>query len=114
MSKFCNKCGKELSDDAKACPSCGTSFVANEQKQSPVIVNVENHNSNVNAAPNGTAKNKWVAFFLCWFLGCFGAHKFYEGKVGMGILYLLTGGLIGIGWIIDWFVLLFKPNPYYV
>ncbi len=32
----------------------------------------------------------------------------------MGILYLLTWGIFGIGWIIDIFVLLFKPNPYYV
>lgn len=59
-------------------------------------------------------KSKWVAFFLCLFLGGIGAHKFYEGKILLGIVYLLTGGLFGIGWIIDFFVLLFKPNPYYV
>ena len=59
-------------------------------------------------------KSKWTAFFLCLFLGGIGAHKFYEGKILLGIVYLLTGGLFGIGWIIDFFVLLFKPNPYYV
>lgn len=59
-------------------------------------------------------KNKWVSFLLCLFLGYLGAHKFYEGKVGMGILYLFTGGLFGIGWFIDCIVLLCKPNPYYV
>ena len=48
------------------------------------------------------------------FLGFFGAHKFYEGKIGMGVLYLLTFGLFGFGWIIDTIALLFKPNPYYV
>ena len=42
-----------------------------------------------------------VALLLCIFLGFFGAHKFYLGKIGMGILYLLTGGLFGFGWIID-------------
>ena len=46
--------------------------------------------------------------------GLFGAHKFYEGKTGMGILYLLTGELFGIGWLIDAIALLFKPNPYYM
>lgn len=61
-----------------------------------------------------TPRSKWTAFFLCLFLGEFGAHKFYEGKVGMGILYLFTFGLCGIGWLIDLIALLFKPNPYYV
>ena len=54
------------------------------------------------------------AFFLCLFLGYLGAHKFYEGKVGMGILYLFTLGLCGIGWIVDCILILLKPNPYYV
>ena len=62
----------------------------------------------------GRMRNKWVALLLCFFLGGLGAHKFYEGKVGMGILYLFTAGLFGIGWFVDLIVLLCKPNPYYV
>ena len=78
-----------------------------------------NVNSNVNTNKNnvggfGKPKNKWVAFLLCLFLGFFGAHKFYEGKTGKGILYLFTLGLFGVGVIIDLVVLLAKPNPYYV
>ncbi len=53
-------------------------------------------------------KSTLTAFLLCWFLGYFGAHKFYEGKTGMGIIYLLTGGIFGIGYIIDWIKLLVK------
>ena len=59
------------------------------------------------------AKSKWVSFFLCLFLGVFGAHKFYEGRVLLGILYICTGGLFGIGIIIDLIILFFKPNPYH-
>ena len=47
-------------------------------------------------------------FVLCLLLGYFGAHKFYEGKVGMGVLYLFTLGLFGIGWFVDLIVLLTK------
>lgn len=59
------------------------------------------------------AKNKWISFLLCMFLGVLGVHKFYEGRVLLGILYLCTFGLFGIGVIIDLIILLFKPNPYY-
>lgn len=58
-------------------------------------------------------KNKWVSFFLCLFFGIFGVHKFYEGRILLGILYLCTGGLVGIGVIVDLIILFFKPNPYY-
>lgn len=50
-------------------------------------------------------KSKGVAYLLWFFLGIFSAHRFYLGKVGSGILYLLTGQLFGIGWIIDLFIL---------
>lgn len=43
----------------------------------------------------------WVDFAICFFFGFFGIHKFREKKVGMGILYLCTAGLFGIGWIYD-------------
>lgn len=57
-------------------------------------------------------KNKWIALFLCLSLGWLGGHKFYEGKFGVGLLYICTFGLFMIGWIIDCFALLCKPNPY--
>lgn len=59
-------------------------------------------------------KNKWIALLLCIFLGEFGAHKFYEGKILLGIVYLCTCGIFGVGLFIDVISLLFKPNPYYV
>lgn len=46
-----------------------------------------------------------IAFLLHFFLGVFGVHRFYLGKPLTGILYLLTFGLVGIGWLYDLFTL---------
>jgi len=46
-------------------------------------------------------KNRTVTLLLCIFLGYLGIHRFYVGKVGTGILWLLTGGLCGIGALVD-------------
>lgn len=42
-----------------------------------------------------------VAWILLTFLGAFGVHRFYLGKWGTGILYLLTLGLLGLGVLYD-------------
>lgn len=57
-------------------------------------------------------KSKFVAYLLWFFFGLLGIHRFYLGKVGTGILYLLTGGLLGIGWFIDLFTLSSQVDSY--
>lgn len=46
-------------------------------------------------------KDKITALVLCIFLGFLGAHRFYVGKIGTGIIYMLTLGCFGIGIIVD-------------
>ena len=118
-TKFCKHCGGKIPEAAVVCTLCGCQVEEIKRSEQPnVVINNTNTNANVNANIAGgfgaRAKNKWVAFILCVLLGYFGAHKFYEGKTGTGILYLLTFGLFGIGWFIDCVVLLLKPNPYFV
>ncbi|SLM63188.1 MULTISPECIES: TM2 domain-containing protein [Dickeya] len=62
---FCRGCGKEVHSTAKACPHCGATQ------------SVKGEKSRISAA------------LFAFFLGGIGAHKFYLGKPGQGILYLL-------------------------
>lgn len=50
-------------------------------------------------------KRVHIAYILLIFFGLIGVHKFYLGKAGMGILYIFTVGLFGIGVLIDIFTL---------
>ncbi|MDD2371479.1 MAG: TM2 domain-containing protein [Firmicutes bacterium] len=48
-----------------------------------------------------SSKSRLTALLLCIFVGVLGIHRFYVGKTGTGILWLLTGGICGIGTLID-------------
>ena len=121
--KFCKHCGAKIPADAVICTACGRQVetIRSETSQPNIVINNSNSSVNQNVNQNtvgvpviaGKPKNKWVALALCVFLGWLGGHKFYEGKTGMGILYLFTGGLFFIGVLIDFFAILAKPNPYY-
>lgn len=117
-TKFCKHCGAKIAEAAVICTHCGCQVEETPKAEQPNIVinnTNTNANTNINAAMLGIReKNKWIALVLCFFLGVFGAHKFYEGKVGLGILYLFTAGLFGFGVFIDFIVLLCKPVIYYV
>ena len=74
---YCKNCGKQIDDNAAVCIHCG---VAVADYQQPVI-NIVNTNTNVNSAMSCPRKKKWTAFWLCFFLGMIGAHRFYVGAV---------------------------------
>lgn len=48
-------------------------------------------------------KSKAVVLPLCIFLGVLGVHRYYVGKIGTGVLWTLTAGFFGIGWVVDIF-----------
>jgi hypothetical protein len=55
--------------------------------------------------PASTDKSLRVVYLLWFFLGWFGAHQFYLGKVDRGIGYLVTFAWFTIGWWVDLFTL---------
>jgi len=67
--KFCLGCAKPLHISARSCPACG----AEQQVRSAVA----------------RQKTRVAAILLAFFLGGIGLHKFYLGRVGQGILYIV-------------------------
>ena len=59
-------------------------------------------------APEVPVETKdWLTtFLLCLFCGGLGVHRYYVGKIGTGILYTLTAGLFGIGYLVDFIKIL--------
>ncbi|MFE1996897.1 TM2 domain-containing protein [Leptospira kirschneri] len=79
---FCSSCGSVIKKAAEICPKCGV-----RQK--------------------GNVSDNWlITFLLCLFLGVLGVHRFYTGKIGTGILMLITGGGCGIWTLIDLIMIL--------
>ena len=74
---FCGNCGAEINEKQVVCLKCGCA-----------VPGPRGDNNISNDLKNGT-RNKWVAVILAFFLGGLGAHKFYLGQIGSGILYLL-------------------------
>ncbi len=65
--KYCQGCAAQLHVSARACPKCGAS----------------------QGAGAGGEKSRVAAALLAFFLGGFGVHKFYLGRIAAGFLYLL-------------------------
>lgn len=82
QEKYCFNCGESIDSRAAVCPKCGV--------------------PQPDVARNKTFNSRWLAtLLLCWLLGVFGAHRFYLGRVGSGILMLVTFGGLGIWYLID-------------
>jgi len=81
---FCRACGKQMHVSASACPGCGA----------------------VQIPPSASDKRILPAMLLCFFFGFLGVHRFYVGKIGTGILQLITLGGFGIWAFIDFIMII--------
>jgi len=58
----------------------------------------------MSARPGGDTHSKTIGY-LTWIFGFLGAHRFYYGKPITGTIWFLTLGLLGVGWLIDLFLI---------
>ena len=104
---LCPNCGSSLPAHSVFCSTCGYSL--NGQRQTNYQNQQNNYNQNYynrTNDPNVSDKDWLTCLLLYIFLGVLGAHRFYVGKVGTGILYIFTAGLFGIGCLIDFIMIL--------
>ena len=59
----------------------------------------------MDSSDDGSDKSRGIALALGVVLGVFGAHRFYLGKIGTGILQVLTMGGMGVWWLYDMILL---------
>ena len=79
---FCPKCGKETSENQAFCASCGVPLSEAARQGSASAAGI-------------SPKSRLATTLLAWFLGYFGAHRFYIGKTGTAIVMLVLG-IVGI------------------
>lgn len=108
---FCKECLVEVKGRMYCKEDLGNVLDEAKQASSTVpTINITNSNESTNTNTNvngamtyGPRKKKITALILCivGFFGFGGLHRMYVGKVGSGVLHLLTYGICGIGTIID-------------
>ena len=74
-----------------------------DEEKEPEVITEDNSKKSQN---NGSEKDWIVTLLLCLFLGGIGVHRFYAGKIGTGILQLLTVGGCGIWTLVDLIMIL--------
>ncbi len=87
---YCRRCGVMFHAGDRYCRNCGYDSAARL-------------GTSVRAGTTAdvSSRKRGVAALLCFFLGVFGAHRFYAGRIGTGLLWLFTFGLLTFGMLFD-------------
>lgn len=94
---YCVRCGADMRPDDRYCRNCGWDSTYAHEATPPTPP----PRPRAPLPPNTSPKNRLTALLLCVSLGPFGAHRFYLGKIGTGVLWLVTLGFLGLGVIFD-------------
>ena len=106
--KFCKFCGERIPADAVICTHCGRQVeeirgagVNMNRSMDQPVVNVNNNFGSFDFNESDKSKSTSVLLAALGFFGLAGIHRFYVGKPLSGLLWLCTGGLCGIGTLVD-------------
>jgi TM2 domain-containing membrane protein YozV len=81
---YCTRCGTEISEGAQFCPKCGAPITTPTQIAAKSGTEVAKE-----PAPDISPKSRVATTLFAWFLGIFGAHRFYVGKTGTAVTMLV-------------------------
>lgn len=98
----CPNCGAPM--QSNICSYCHYTEPTNYQNVYGTVF-INNAYTQINGV-GVSPKSKMLTLVLCIFFGIWGAHQFYVGKIGKGLLYFFTCGLLGIGWLVDIIIIL--------
>ncbi len=102
----CKYCGFQVRKKFAKCPDCETEENDNIKVVDKLSENSENQTQDgslddIKKEKNDKHNFALVKLLLCIFLGQFGVHRFLEGKIFSGLLFVFTHGFFGIGILCD-------------
>ena len=83
---YCSHCGTEISEGTRFCPKCGTPTTTPTE-----IDQKSGTEAAKELASDISPKSRLATTLLAWFLGIFGAHRFYVGQTATAVTMLILG-----------------------